>query len=688
MSGAAQGGSAARWVGQSVKRREDPRLLAGRGRYVDDVVMPGMLHAAFVRSPVARGTVRGIGTSAAAGLPGVVAVFTAAELNVPGRPFWKTMIGPAGQPPHRLLAEHDVRFVGDVVALVVAESRYLAEDGADLVDVDIDPLPPVLDPAAAAAGGAPLVHRERDTNLADELPEMPRPDVDQVFASAAHVLTETFEQHRYLPVPMETRGVVASWDRWSDRLELVISGQGVHEVRLFFSRYFGVPEDRIRVVMGDVGGSFGQKVFPVNDEIAVVAAARKLGRPVKWIEDRSENLIAGGHARDQSMRVEFAFDADGTLLAARTHLLPFTTAVGVTYDAISPAQTLEQAAELIEYDRFRAFQRQARQDGRLVGIGMSLYIEPLGAPGILATEAATIRIEPSGTVNVLMGTGSHGQSLETTIVQVVADHLGAALDDVHLLQGDTAATPYGPGTAGSRSAAIASGAAQQASVSMRERVLAIAAAMLEANPADLTMTDSRITVAGDPDAGLPLKEVAAAAYLNPASLPPGTPAGLEVSERYQAPMINFSNAAHACTVEVDRATGVVRILRYVVSEDCGNMINPMVVEGQIAGGVVQGIGGVFYEHMIYDPDGNPLTTTFLDYLLPTAAEVPDLELGHVVTPGPTPGGYKGMGEGGAIASPAALANAVRDALAPLGVRITTQPLTPDRIAALIEEAGA
>ncbi|MGA2830852.1 MAG: molybdopterin cofactor-binding domain-containing protein [Streptosporangiaceae bacterium] len=231
-----------------------------------------------------------------------------------------------------------------------------------------------------------------------------------------------------------------------------------------------------------------------------------------------------------------------------------------------------------------------------------------------------------------------------------------------------------------------SGAAQQAAVSIRERVLAIAAAMLEASPADLTMSDGRISVAGDPDAGLPLRDVATAAYLNPASLPPGTPAGLEVSERFQAPMLQFSNAAHACTVEVDPATGVVRILRYVVSEDCGNMINPMVVEGQIAGGVVQGIGGVFYEHMIYDPDGNPLTTTFLDYQLPTAAEVPDLEYGRIVTPGPTPGGYKGMGEGGAIASPAALINAVRDALAPFGARITTQPLTPDRLLDLIDQA--
>jgi len=770
---------AARWVGQAVRRREDPRLLAGRGRYVDDVTMPGLLHAAFVRSPVARGVIRGIDTSAARDLPGVVAVYTAADLNEPGRPFWKTMTGPTGQPPHRLLAEGDVRFTGDVMALVVAESRYLAEDGAELVDVDIDPLPPVLDPAAAAgkgdgeAGGVPLVHPELGTNVADELPAAPRPDVDAVFASAAHVITETFGQHRYLPVPMETRGVVASWDRWSDRLELVISGQGAHEVRLFYSRYFGIPEDRIRVLMGDVGGSFGQKVFPVNDEIAVVAAARKLGRPVKWIEDRSENLIAGGHARDQSMRVSFALGADGVVLGARTDLtenvgafpaggsgsmllaamvvfpgpyrigafaatgrayftntgsrcayrgpwmiettareqmmdvaaaelgidplelrrrnvikpgdLPFTTAVGLTYEAVSPAQTLEQAAELIGYDEFRVRQRQARAEGRLTGIGMSVYIEPLGAPGILATEAATIRIEPGGTVNVYMSTGSHGQSLETTLVQVVADHLGAALDDIHLIQGDTAATPYGPGTSGSRSAIVASGAAAQASGSMRERVLAIAGALLEADPADLAMTDSRISVAGDPDSGLSLAEVAAAAYLNPASLPPGTPAGLEVSERYRAPMLNFSNAAHACTVEVDPATGVVRILRYVVSEDCGNMINPMVVEGQIAGGVVQGIGGVFYEHMVYDADGNPLPTTFLDYLLPTAAEVPDLEYGHVVTPSAAPGGFKGMGEGGAIASPAALANAVRDALAPLGVRITTQPLTPEKIISLIED---
>jgi carbon-monoxide dehydrogenase large subunit len=768
------GGSAARWVGQPVPRREDPRLLAGRGRYVDDVVLPGMMHAAFVRSPVARGTIRGIDAAAARELPGVAAVFTAADLNEPGRPFWKTMTGPDGEPPHRLLAEEDVRFVGDIVAMVVAESRYLAEDGADLVDVDIEPLPPVLD-AGGASGDDPLVHPELGTNLADELPETPRPDVDEIFAGAAHVITETFDQHRYLPVPMETRGVVASWDSWSDRLEAVISGQGVHEVRLLYSRFFGVPEDRIHVIMQDVGGSFGQKVFPVNDEIAVVAAARKLGRPVKWIEDRSENLIAGGHARDQSMRVSFALDADGVVLAARTDMvenvgafpasgsgsmllaasmifpgpyriasyapagkafftntcsrcayrgpwliettareqmmdvaaaelgidplelrrrnvirpgdLPFRTAVGVKYKAVSPAETLDQAAELIGYDEFRAFQHRARADGRLVGIGMSVYIEPLGAPGILATEAATIRIEPSGTVNVLMGTGSHGQSLETTIVQVVADHLGAALDDVRLIQGDSAATPYGPGTQGSRSAAISSAAAQQASVTMRERVLAIAAAMLEANPADLTMTDSRISVAGDPDTGLTLKDLAGTAYLNPASLPKGTQPGLEVSERYQAPMLNFSNAAHACTVEVDPATGVVRILRYVVSEDCGNMINPMVVEGQIAGGVVQGIGGVFYEQMIYDPEGNPLNTTFLDYLVPTAAEVPDLEYGHVVTPGPTPGGYKGMGEGGAIASPAALANAVRDALAPLGVQITAQPLTPARIEGLIEKAG-
>jgi carbon-monoxide dehydrogenase large subunit len=369
--------------------------------------------------------------------------------------------------------------------------------------------------------------------------------------------------------------------------------------------------------------------------------------------------------------------------------LPYTSATSMVYDSVSPAECLEQAAELIGYQQFRHDQERARAEGRLVGIGLSLYIEPQpgsALPG--GTEAAVIRVEPSGKVNVYMGTGSHGQSIETTMTQIVADEMGVNIDDVRFIQGDTA-TPYGRGVGGSRTAGVAGGAAHVAGAAMRERVLDVAGLMLEIAPTDLEMTSSVARVKGDPDSkGLSLAEIAAAAYsMNPGALPAGAELGLEVSRRYKAPDWMYSNACHAVTVEVDRDTGMVKILRYVVAEDCGQMINPNVVEGQIAGGVIQGIGGVFYEHLQYDGDGNPTTTTFMDYLLPTAAEVPDLEYGHVVTPGLTPGGHKGLGEGGAIAAPAALLNAVRDALAPLGISITAQPVTPDRILELIEQAG-
>jgi carbon-monoxide dehydrogenase large subunit len=500
---------------------------------------------------------------------------------------------------------------------------------------------------------------------------------------------------------------------------------------------------------------------------------------VKWIEDRAENLIAGGHAREESIEIDVAVDEEGTLLAGRVnHLedvgawpaggngqngavgagifpgpyrwggpgsvsyagkavftnttgqcayrgpwmmetvgreqmvdvvaaklgidplefrrrnviqrseLPFTSPTTLVYDAISPAETLEQAAELIGYEAFRAEQAAARAEGRLIGIGLSLYVEPQFGFGALGTEAATLRIEPTGKVNVYMSTGSHGQSVETTMAQIVADNLGVAIDDVTILQGDTASSPYGAGTGGSRNAAIAGGAAHAVADAMREKVVAIAAHLLEASVDDVELAGSVASVKGAPGTRtVSLAEIAGTAYLNTDALPPGLESGLEVSKRYKAPAFMFSNACHAVTVEVDRETGEVRILRYVVSEDCGPMVNPNVVEGQIAGGVAQGVGGVFYEHMIYDEDGNPTTTTFMDYLVPTAAEIPDLEYGHVVTPSPTPGGYKGMGEGGAIASPPALLNAVRDALAPLGVELTDQALSPDHVLALIERAS-
>jgi carbon-monoxide dehydrogenase large subunit len=774
------GAGAARWIGQRMPRREDPRLVTGRGRYVDDHQQAGMLHATFVRSPAARGRIVALDASAARKAPGVIAVLTAADVNSPDHQFWQTMTGPEQRTPGRVLADGDVRYAGEPVALVIAESRYLAEDAAELVDLEIVPLPAVIDMHEALRTGE-RVHIELDSNIAAALPELEIPGLAERFAGAAHVVAETFGQHRYLCVPMETRGIVAQWDPWTEQLEIVLSGQGVHEPRLFYARMLGIPEDSIRVTMGDVGGSFGQKMFPMREEHAIVIAARAVGeRPVKWIEDRVENLISGGHAREESLRVEVAVDGDGMLLAGRAHHLenvgayptpgdgqngvmsagmfpgpyrwggpgsvaysgqavytntcghcayrgpwmmetvareqmmdvvarrlgidpleirrrnvisqgdlPFTTPTTLVYETVSPAETLEQAAELIGYEQFRRDQEAARAEGRLLGIGLSLYVEPQMGFGILGTEAATIRVEPSGKVNVYMSTGSHGQSVETTMAQIVADEMGVAISDIRIIQGDTRATPYGAGTGGSRTGAIAGGAAHAAAQAMRQKVTTMAGRLLEAAPGDIEMAGSIATIKGDPDGPkAALAEIAAAAYLNTDALGPDIEPGLEVSRRYKSPVFMFSNACHAVTVEVDRVTGQVRILRYVVSEDCGNMINPMIVEGQIAGGIAQAIGGVFYEHMIYDSDGNPLTTTFMDYLLPTAAEIPDFEYGHVITPSHTPGGYKGLGEGGAIASPPALLNAVSDALAPLGVTLTDQALSPDKVLALIEAAAA
>jgi carbon-monoxide dehydrogenase large subunit len=367
--------------------------------------------------------------------------------------------------------------------------------------------------------------------------------------------------------------------------------------------------------------------------------------------------------------------------------LPYTLPTGMFYDQMTAAATLEQAAQLVGYDDLREQQKAWRAEGRLVGIGVSLLAEPSAiAFGWMSTDGATVKVGPNGRADVLTSAGGHGQSLETTIAQVVADELGIDVSHVRVLQGDTDAAPTGPGTGGSRSAVIAGGAAQQAAREVRARIIAIAANELEAAPDDLEIVDGHVHVVGTPTRGVTVADVARKAYYEPGNLPPGQAPGLEGQARYTpASPVTWSNACHICVVEVDEDTGKVDILRYIVSEDCGVMINPNVVEGQIAGGVVQGIGGVLYEHMAYDDDGNPLTTTFMDYLLPTAAEVPDLEYGHIETPAPTnPGGHKGMGEGGAIASPPAVANAIADALAPLGVEIRTQPLGPSDVMSLLD----
>jgi len=765
---------ATRYVGARINRVEDARLLTGRGTFVDDVVLPGMLHASFVRSPFPRAAIRGIDTSAALALPGVHFVFTAADLNAGAKEQWHTSIGRASpETPRPPLAEGEVRFVGDPVALVVAESRYVAEDAVELVDVDYDPLPAVVDYTQAAAADS-LVHEQHGSNVVGQLGGLPASALEDVYAEAAHVVTETIRQQAYAPVPMEGRGIVVDFSRATGELTIYAATQSPHEVRLFCSRLLGMPEHRIRVVMRDTGGGFGQKILVQRDEMCLMLAAPKVGAPLKWVEDRAENLLAAGQSRHEHADVAIAFDAEGAIQAAyldfvqdcgayptpwpvgtaaavgvlfpgpyrvpragfatttlytntvgrtayrgpwqfetlarevlldiaarrmgidpaelrrrnllRRDELPYANPNGMTYDAISPLETFEQALAIVDYDGFRAEQAAARADGRYLGIGIANYVEP-STPGFgsYATEAATIRIEPSGTVNVYIAGGSTGNSLETTVVQLAADALGVDIADVNTIQGDTAVTGFGAGAAGSRSGSMTAGAVRETAAVLRDRIVAIAAHRLEAAAEDIELSGSRAHVRGTPSVGVSLAELAALAYFQPAALPAGLPAGLEATARYTAaaPSI-WVNATHVCTCELDPATGVVTLLRYVVSEDCGPMINPSVVEGQIAGGAVQGIGGALYEHLAYDDEGNPVTTTFMDYLLPTATEVPAIEYGHVETPSPGPGGHKGVGEGGAIGAPPAVVNAVNDALVPFGVTATRLPLTPSAIVALME----
>lgn len=769
--------AAARFVGQRVPRHEDARFLTGRGQYVDDIPLPRTLHAAFARSDVARGKIVSVDTAAARATPGVEAVFVAADLAHLVHDHRVDDEPPGRDRPFRLLADGDVRSVGEPIAMVVADSRYHAEDALDAIIIEIDIEEPVLDPTRALDPDTPLVHPTAASNAYWEIPAVTDPALEEILASAPVVLTESFRQHRYSTVPMETRGILSSWDRRREELTIWISTQGPHGVRGQMARVLGIDDSQVRVIMPDVGGAFGQKMHPRPEELATVVVSKLLGRPVKWIQDRRENLIADEQAREDAATVTMAADTDGTLLGAKVEFLevagafpspggsaavfttmlfpgpyripafgasattvhtntsgrgayrgpwmietlareqmidclaarleldplelrrrnairddelPYTLPTGMAYDQITVCATLEQAAEKIGYDARREEQRRWRSDGRLIGIGMSLMVEPTAIThGWMSTDAATVRIGPNGKVDVAHTGASHGQSLETTIAQVVADELGVDIGHVRVIQGDTDVTPFGPGTGGSRSAVITGGAARLAAREVRAHMVAIVADRLEAAEDDLEVVDGRVQVVGTPTKGMAIAEIAQQAYTAPASLPPGVPSGLEAQVRYSPDsFVTWSNACHMCVCEIDPATGSVEILRYVVSEDCGVMINPNVVEGQIAGGVVQGIGGVLYEHAAYDDAGNPLAATFVDYLLPTATEVPEIEYGHIETPAPTnPGGHKGLGEGGAIGAPPAVVNAIADALAPLGAKVRSQPLGPADIVALIEAAS-
>jgi carbon-monoxide dehydrogenase large subunit len=769
---------AARYAGTRVPRVEDARLLTGHGTFVDDIKRPGMLHACFVRSPFARARINGIDATAALALAGVWAVFTADDLNPDAQEAWHAVAGKdVPDTPRPPLAEGEVKFVGDPVALVVAESRYIAEDAIELVDVDYEPLPAIADFTHAvrmAAESDVVVHESYPDNVAGALGGAP-PD-EEVFSSAPHVVSQNIYQQMYVPVPMETRGMVVEWAAASGELTVWASTQTPHELRAFCARLLGIPAQCVRVIMRDTGGGFGQKVVPMREDMCIMLAARKVPAALKWIEDRRENLMSAGQARHVVADARMAFDDAGNILAvdidfrqdvgayptpypvlnqaaigmffpgpyrvrkasfnykavfsntsglvayrgpwqfetlAREILLdiaarkmgmdpvelrrrnilrgdemPYVNPNGMPYDHVAPADTFEQAVKILDHEGFRKEQADALSQGRYIGLGFSAYIEPTAAAtGYLGAEGATIRMEPTGKINVYVNGGSSGNSIETTVVQLTADALGADIDDVATIQGDTAVTPYGAGAQGSRSGPMTAGAVHEAGTMLRKHIVAMAAHRLGVEDSDIELTGSRAIVRNDPSKSVSFADLAYRAHYEPQQLPPGMSASLEATGRFtsQAP-IHWANATHACTCDVDVKTGHVALTRYIVSEDVGPMINPNVVEGQIAGGTVQGIGGALLENMAYDDDGNPLTSTFVDYLLPTATEVPAIEFGHIEIPGPGVGGYKGVGEGGAIGSTPAVINAINDALAPLGVSLTRLPASPAAILALIEDA--
>jgi carbon-monoxide dehydrogenase large subunit len=772
-----------RTIGTSIQRVEDERVLTGRGRYVDDVVLPGMLHAAFLRSPHAHARITRMDTSAASEMPGVVAVLTGADIQRLSNPIAIQMLQGYRSPTFFGLATDTVRFVGDPVALVVAESRYLAEDACEAIEVEYDALQPVATIEHALDASRPAIFAEVGTNTLFEQSHT-YGDVDAVFAGADRVFTEKFRQHRYANVPMETRGCVASYDPATRELVYHVATQSPHGVRFALSGLLNIPADRTRVVSGDVGGAFGLKGFVFREDVAVAAASKHVGRPVKWIEDRNEHLMASAHAREEDLELTIAARNDGTLLGVKAKLvmnqgsyplLPFPSALftsimrvmlpgpyrfqayafdttvvasnkapyvayrapweietfvrermldivarelgmtaveirkknmvtaaeqpvhmisGPTLERMSARQTLDRALELFDYSAFKDEQRDARERGQLRGLGIATFIEAAPGPRDMAQalgfglgkERAHVRLEIDGHLTVITAQMPHGQGHETTLAQVASDEMGVPFDHVRVVYGDTRYTPFSLiGTGGSRSATMASGAVLYGTRTIKDGVLKIAAGMLEASMDDLQIDEAMISVKGAPQRALPLGQVAMMCYMAPDHLPAGSQPVTEVDHDFDGDEGGWAQATHACWVTVDRDTGQVKIDRYLVVEDCGTMINPAIVEGQVRGGVAQGIGGVLLEHSAYDEDGQFLAGTFMDYLLPTTTEVPRIEIDHLETPPISPVNFRGVGEGGALVAPAALTNAIEDALAPLGVKITEQYLPPSRI---LELTGA
>jgi len=774
------------YVGRSLLRREDRRLLTGQGQFIADLALPRMLHAVVVRSQLAHAHIRSVDFTRAAAMPGVAFAMSGADLlqllppvpegqiAMPSK--WATVIQHKFLNPQEPLLAHDkVRHVGEAVAIVVAETRDQAEDAAEQIVCDLDELPAVVDPEAALRPGGPIVHERYGTNLIGAF-SVGRGDVEAAFAVAPHRLKRRFYHHRYAAVPMECRGVVAAYDPRTSSATIWSSTQVVHWVRREAAALLGLPEARVRCVALDVGGGFGGKGHVYPEDLLVAFLARRLDRPVRWIEERREHMMSATHSRDQLHDLEVAFDGDGRILALRDDYIvdcgawnpigsgvAYNTAVHLTgpykienlaasgkivvtnkvpnapyrgagrpeaafamertIDLVARTLGLEPAevrrrnmiraeempyrvgipyrdGEPIVYDSgdypgalekalaavggvaaFRERQRRARSDGRYLGLGIGCYIE---GTGVGPFESAFVRVDPSGKIYVSCGAAPQGQGMETIFSQVMADLWKVAPEDVVLTFADTAAIAIGFGTMASRSTVTASAAMHVASGRLRDKVFSIAAHLLECAPADLELRPGSsgggvVGVAGVPGAEVSLAEVAQAARPGwEITRPPEVEAGLEETCYWQPETVTWSYAVHVAIVEVDVETGRVTLDNYAVAHDCGTVVNPMLVEGQIIGGAVQGLGGVLCEAIAYDANGQLLSGSLMDYALPTAGDIPGITIIHQHSPSPlNPLGVKGVGEGGAVAPPAAVANAVCDALAPFGVEVNATPVKPE-----------
>ncbi|HZD01584.1 MAG TPA: molybdopterin cofactor-binding domain-containing protein [Actinomycetes bacterium] len=771
-------------------RKEDGPLIAGQGRYVDNLVLPGMLFMAIVRSPLAHARITGVDVSAALQVPGVVAAYSGADLAsewAASLPCAWPVAPETRIPNHWPVAQDKARLVGDPVAVVVADTRAHAVDGAEAVDVDYDPLPAVTSIEQALASDAPVIHEEFGDNVCFKDLKIANGDVDKVFAEAPVVVKQRYYHPRLIPNAMEPRGVLVQPVPVTGEFTLWSSTQIPHILRTLLALGVNIPESKFRVIAPDVGGGFGSKLDVYNEEAIALAVARRLGVPIKWIEERSEGYLATIHGRDVIQDMEVAATEEGRLLGARVQLYanmgaylqlvtpgipilgaflyhgvydcqaysfrcegvftnktptdayrgagrpeaayaierimdalarrvgkdpaeiralnfipPFTepkaTVAGIAFDSGNYQAALDRAKELVGYDELRSEQQAGggRRDGKLLGIGLSSYIEICGiAPSqVLASlkygaggwDAATVRCHPTGKVTVVTGTSPHGQGHVTSWSQIAADALGVTPDDVEVLHGDTAVSPLGMDTYGSRSLAVGGTALYKAAEKVRAKARKIAAHELEVAEEDLEWVNGRFQVSGAPDRAKTIPELAFSAW-TAHNLPAGVEPGLEETAVYDPPNFTFPSGTHVCVVEVDPETGRVEIVRYVAVDDCGPVINPLIVGGQVQGGVAQGIAEAMYEEAAYDEGGTLVTGNMATYRIPSAAELPSFTLDRVETPSSTnPMGVKGVGEAGTIAAPPAVVNAVADALRPLGVELIDLPVSAEHVWRAIQSA--